>query len=72
MQAACQNQVRAGRGKAGAHGDLRWRSLRQFLRTKEREYFRQVLEMTNGDRARAAAVLGMSESDLNRKYPPED
>ncbi len=46
-------------------------SLREFLREKEKEYMRLVLERTGGNRARAAALLGISRATLYRKLEEE-
>jgi DNA-binding NtrC family response regulator len=48
--------------------DLRWRSLKQFLRSKEREYMDKVLRASQGDRDRAAEMMGISLEDFNAKY----
>ena len=48
--------------------DLRWRSLRQFLRSKEREYMDKVLRAAQGDRVRAAEMMGVSLDEFNEKY----
>lgn len=44
-------------------------SLKAFLRTKEKEYLRQVLEMTGGDKDKAARTLKISLATLYRKLP---
>ena len=70
LPAAFQELAAAWNPKAAAEkGEYRWRSLRGFLKTKEREYVEQVLTMTNGDRARAASILGISLEAFNLKYP---
>jgi DNA-binding NtrC family response regulator len=51
----------AGRGK----------SLREFLRLKEREYLEQILRRTDGNRVRAAEMLGISRATLYRKLPED-
>jgi DNA-binding NtrC family response regulator len=48
--------------------DLRWWSLKQFLKDKERDYVAQVLKMTEGNRERAAEMLGISVDAFNEKY----
>jgi DNA-binding NtrC family response regulator len=48
--------------------DLRWRSLKQFLRSKEREYMDKVLRASQGDRVRAAEMMGVSLDEFNEKY----
>ena len=52
--------------------DGRGRSLRDFLRAKEKEYLQQVLQKTNGNRAKAADLLGISRATLYRKLPEEE
>jgi DNA-binding NtrC family response regulator len=48
--------------------DLRWRSLKQFLRSKEREYMDKVLRASQGDRVGAAEMMGVSLEEFNDKY----
>jgi DNA-binding NtrC family response regulator len=48
--------------------DLRWRSLKQFLRSKEREYMDKILRAAQGDRVRAAEMMGVSLDEFNEKY----
>ncbi len=45
----------------------RGKSLREFLREKEREYMRAVLLRTGGNRIKAAQLLGISRATLYRK-----
>lgn len=52
--------------------DGRGRSLREFLRAKEKEYLQQVLHKTSGNRAQAANLLGISRATLYRKLPEEE
>ncbi len=52
--------------------DGRGRSLREFLRAKEKEYLNQVLQKTKGNRAKAADMLGISRATLYRKLPEEE
>ncbi len=51
--------------------EFRWRNLRNFLKAKERQYLEQVLEMTDGDRERAAKVVGISLEEFNTKFDSE-
>lgn len=48
--------------------DLRWRSLRKFLREKELEFVRHTLRSVDGDRQQAAASMGISSAEFERKY----
>lgn len=50
----------------------RCKSLRAFLRTKEREYLTQILEYTNGDKEKAAKALDISLATLYRKLPDQE
>jgi len=48
--------------------DLRWWSLRKFLKSKEKEYVNQVLKIAKGDKAKAAKLLGISLATFYNKY----
>ncbi|MEI6969923.1 MAG: sigma-54 dependent transcriptional regulator [bacterium] len=54
---------------AGPADEARGRSLKAFLRTKEKEYVEQVLEHTQGDKSKAAKALKISLATLYRKLP---
>jgi len=56
---AVSSGVNEGRGK----------SLKAFLRSKEKEYVEQVLEHTQGDKSKAAKALKISLATLYRKLP---
>jgi transcriptional regulator with PAS, ATPase and Fis domain len=45
------------------------KSLRSFLRDKEKEYLHQVLTSVGGDKEKAAEVLQISLATLYRKLP---
>jgi len=45
----------------------RGKSLREFLREKEKEYMRAILQRTGGNRIKAAQLLGISRATLYRK-----
>ncbi|MDI6773805.1 MAG: sigma-54 dependent transcriptional regulator [Verrucomicrobiota bacterium] len=45
------------------------KSLKAFLRTKEKEYLKQVLSVANGDKEKAAKALKISLATLYRKLP---
>jgi len=45
------------------------KSLKAFLRSKEKEYLQQVLSKTSGDKSRAADALKISLATLYRKLP---
>lgn len=49
--------------------DVRGKSLKAFLRSKEKEYVEQVLEHTQGDKSKAAKALKISLATLYRKLP---
>lgn len=48
------------------------RSLKAFLRAKEKEYLQQVLKNTNGNKDEAAKTLKISLATLYRKLPEEE
>ncbi len=48
--------------------DLRWWSLKTFIKNKEIEYVNQVLNATKGDKAKAAQLMGISVADFYKKY----
>jgi len=52
--------------------DYRGKSLKAFLRTREKEYVEQVLEHTQGDKDKAAKALKISLATLYRKLPDRD
>lgn len=63
----------AGSSSAPAPGaEMKGHSLRQFLRSKEREYLGQVLQSYGGDKEKAAKALRISLATLYRKLPDED
>ncbi len=49
--------------------DYRGKSLKAFLRSKEKEYLSQVLKNSDGDKQRAAKALKISLATLYRKLP---
>lgn len=49
--------------------ESRGKSLKAFLRSKEKEYVEQVLEHTQGDKGKAAKALKISLATLYRKLP---
>ena len=48
------------------------KSLKAFLRSKEKEYLKTVLNSVGGDKAKAAEELDISLSTLNRKLPESE
>ena len=56
---------------AGSEADYRNKSLKAFLRDREKEYLEQVLTITRGDKEKAAKALKISLATLYRKLPPE-
>ena len=51
--------------------DFRNKSLKAFLRDREKEYLEQVLTITKGDKEKAAKALKISLATLYRKLPAE-
>jgi two-component system response regulator PilR (NtrC family) len=51
--------------------DLRNKSLKAFLREREKEYLEQVLSLTKGDKEKAAKSLKISLATRYRKLPEE-
>lgn len=51
------------------HEDYRGKSLKAFLRMKEKEYLAEVLKDSNGDKQKAAKSLRISLATLYRKLP---
>jgi two-component system response regulator PilR (NtrC family) len=47
----------------------RYKSLKAFIRDREKEYLGQVLNLTNGDKEKAAKALKISLATLYRKLP---
>ena len=56
-------------GQKRALADFKGKSLRNFLRTKEKEYLQQVLSAFGGDKEEAAKALKISLATLYRKLP---
>jgi two-component system response regulator AtoC len=52
--------------------EYRGKSLKAFLRSKEKEYLSQVLEHVEGDKEQAAKALKISLATLYRKLPEPD
>ena len=69
-------QQRFGIYTAGAGGsgndETRHKSLKAFLRAKEKEYLDQVLSHSDGDKEKAAKALKISLATLYRKLPEEE
>ena len=68
------NQVRElgtvqSRAAAASADPNRCKSLRAFLREREKEYLEQVLALSKGDKERAAKALKISLATLYRKLP---
>jgi two-component system response regulator PilR (NtrC family) len=61
--------VKMGAGNEGTGDTYRNKSLKAFLREREREYLEQVLSLTNGDKEQAAKSLKISLATLYRKLP---
>lgn len=51
--------------------NFKGKSLKAFLRTKEKEYLSQVLKHSDGDKQKAAKALKISLATLYRKLPDE-
>ena len=58
-----------GDRSAGGPDEYRGKSLKAFLRQKEKEYLQIVLEMMEGDKDKAAKALKISLATLYRKLP---
>lgn len=58
-------------GTAESIDPQRCKSLKAFLRTKEKEYLQQILSFTGGDKEKAAKALDISLATLYRKLPDE-
>lgn len=52
--------------------DYKGKSLRTFLKSREKEYLQRVLEYTQGDKGKAAKALKISLATLYRKLPESD
>jgi len=61
--------VRATSSAADQVGSTRAKSLKAFIRAKEKEYLEQVLSHTAGDKEKAAKALKISLATLYRKLP---
>ena len=48
--------------------DLRWKSLRKFLKSKEKDYVQEILRITKDDKEKAAKLLGISLGTFYSKY----
>lgn len=65
--------VNISTGKSGKPGEeTRCKSLKAFLRAKEKEYLDQVLSHSEGDKEKAAKALKISLATLYRKLPEEE
>jgi two-component system response regulator PilR (NtrC family) len=58
-------EIRGG----GAADDYRGKSLKAFVRHKEKEYLQMVLDLMDGDKEKAAKALKVSLATLYRKLP---
>ena len=66
-------QGHVGGGSDIRHEDYKGKSLKAFLRMKEKEYLAEVLKDTEGDKQKAAKSLRISLATLYRKLPePND
>jgi len=57
---------------AGGENGTRCKSLKAFLRAKEKEYLDQVLSHSDGDKEKAAKALKISLATLYRKLPEQE
>jgi len=62
----------AGQNQPGSLDAERGKSLRAFLRQKEKEYLQQVLSLTRGNKEEAAKALKISLATLYRKLPDSE
>lgn len=76
LPAKIVSAVESGTGLAAAPGlrvdQFKGKSLKSFLRSKEKEYLEQVLKSVDGDKAKAAKALKISLATLYRKLPPAE
>ncbi len=61
--------IKLGVGTSMSDDNMRGKSLRAFLRSKEKEYLSQVLTHVEGDKQKAAKTLRISLATLYRKLP---
>lgn len=59
-------------GGAGMTDEYRGKSLKLFLRSKEKEYVEQMLKHAKGDKVKAAKALDISLATLYRKLPVKE
>ncbi len=64
--------LEAGSGAIAMQNDFRGKSLKAFLRAKEKEYLSQVLKYSDGDKQKAAKALRISLATLYRKLPEKE
>ncbi len=69
VAAAATSDVGGGVFSRVDFDDLRGKSLKAFLRAKEKEYLQQVLNSLEGDKEKAAKALKISLATLYRKMP---
>ncbi len=69
VAAAQPLQSSAATASSLENDSYRGKSLKAFLREKEKDYLRQVLEMTDGNKEEAARKLRISLATLYRKLP---
>ncbi len=72
LPAKILNTIDAGGGlaqEAPGRETYRAQSLKSFLRNKEKEYLKQVLDNMEGDKSKAAKALRISLATLYRKLP---
>ena len=67
------NQVKlsGNTATASSDADFRNKSLKAFLRDREKEYLAQILTITKGDKGKAAKDLKISLATLYRKLPAD-
>ncbi|MDA1044763.1 MAG: sigma-54 dependent transcriptional regulator, partial [Verrucomicrobia bacterium] len=63
--------ARPAQGQSTEVDPSRCKSLKAFLRTKEKEYLEQILAHTGGDKEKAAKALDISLATLYRKLPEQ-
>jgi len=65
-------KIQQSDGVEGSAVQFRGHSLKMYLRNKEKEYIQKVLVVSDGDKEKAAELLGISLATFYRKYESGD